>query len=211
MMSATNHTIVGFYPSREQAERAVTELVDEGFSRDHISVVASRAGAGDAPNIGPVPETGSTNDTGEKAMMGGIAGFIVGIAVLAIPGVGPIIAAGPLAAALTGAAAGAATGGLIGVMTKDGIPKEAAERYSKAIGAGRIMVTVHAGYDRAAQAADVLDRTGAIDVDEPAERVTAPVNTPKFDPSDSLVARQRERERRVSIHPGITGGSSSDT
>jgi hypothetical protein len=220
MTTATTHTIVGFYPTRERAETAVNELVREGFSRDQISILASQeAGSvvpkADTPNLGPIPETGSTSDAGEKAAIGSIAGFMVGIAVLAIPGIGPIIAAGPLAAGLTGAAAGAATGGLMGAFKNHGVPEEDARRYSKAIGSGRVMVTVHADSSHVDHAASVLDRSGAIAVDEPAEHVgSGPsvgkvtpegVRAARLDESSSLVNRQHEREKRVSVHPGITG------
>lgn len=226
MTSATTHTIVGFFPTRERAEAAVDELVRDGFIRDQISIVASRehiarTTTGDAPKIGPIDDIGSTSDTGENAVIGGMAGFVIGIAALAIPGIGPVIAAGPLAMALTGAAAGAATGGLIGVLTDDGVPEEAARRYSKAIGAGRVMVTVRTGADRVDQAAGILDRAGAIDVDEPTENLTsnrtvgtldaADVRAARLDESSSLVARQRARERRVDVYPGVTGGGSSPT
>jgi hypothetical protein len=221
MTNATTHTIVGFFPTRERAENAVSELIRDGFSRDDISVVASNKDAAatrssDVPNLGPIPETGSTSDTTEKAAIGGMAGFIAGIVALAIPGIGPIIAAGPLAMALTGAAAGAATGGLIGVMTDDGVPESTARRYSQAIGAGRVMVTVRTDADRVDQAAGILDRAGAVNIDEPAERVESSTNVgtvssegvraARLDDDSSLVKRQRERERRVDVYPGITGG-----
>jgi hypothetical protein len=213
MISANTHTIVGFFPTPSVAKTAVSELESAGFSRDDISVVTTETKTSGAPHVGPVAETGSQEDVGEKAAIGGVAGFILGIAALAIPGFGPILAAGPLAAAIGGAAAGAATGGLIGVFTKEGIPEEAANRYSKAIGSGRVMVTVHTGAARVDEAADILDRSGAIDVDEPSERVAQPVRSgvPRFDESDSLVARQRSRERRIGVYPGITGGGSSPT
>lgn len=195
-----------------------------GFSRNHISIVGSKdrvaeaVGTEDTPHVGPIEEIGSTGDAGEKAAIGGMAGFVIGIAALAIPGVGPLIAAGPLAMALTGAAAGAATGGLIGALTHHGVPEETAHRYSKAIGAGRIMVTVHASEDRVDDAAAILDRSGAVDVDEPAGHVAskqaigtldeADLRAARLTDSSSLVARQRDRERRIDIHPGITGGGS---
>lgn len=205
MTSVTTHTVVGFFGSRQQAETAINSLISHGFSRDTISVVATEETSTAAPKVGPVPETGSTSDTAEKAVIGGMAGFIVGIAALAIPGVGPVIAAGPLAAALTGAAAGAATGGLIGIMTDDGIPQREAERYSKAIRAGHVMVTLRTPEDRAASAADLLEQNGATGIDDAGQAV----KTPKLDADSSLVARQRDRERRVSIHPGITGGGAT--
>ena len=226
MTGAITHTIVGFFPSREVAETAISDLVREGFARDQISMIASdRRGAstvtGDAPNIGPIESTGSLEDTGEKAAIGAMAGTILGIAALAIPGIGPAIAAGPLAMAITGAAAGAATGGLIGVLTRDGVPEESARRYSKAISSGSVMVSVHAPPERVDHASDVLDRNGAIDIDEPGEHIAgtpaattgddfanrAPLTeVPKFDQSTGVRARQLARRRNVDIHPGITGG-----
>jgi hypothetical protein len=232
MTSATTHTIVGFFPTRERAETAVSELMRDGFSRDQVSIIAggphsaaSPAGAGhDTPNLGPVPETGSTEDTGEKAAIGGMAGAILGIAALAIPGIGPILAAGPLAMALTGAAAGAATGGLIGAFTNDGIPEDRAHRYSKAITSGSVMVSVHASADQIDLASGILHRNGAIDIDEPAERLSSgldsttttsskplPASTVKFDESTGLRARQKEREGHVDVYPGITGGGTNPT
>ena len=205
MTSAHTHTIIGVFPTPQIAKTAVGELESSGFSRDQISIVTA---ARRRLISVPLRQQAVEEDVGEKAAIGGAAGFILGIAALAIPGVGPILAAGPLAAALTGAAAGAATGGLIGVFTKEGIPEEAATRYSKAIGSGRLMVTVHTDAARVDQAAGILDRAGAIEVDEPSEHVTG---APRFDESDSLVARQRSRERRVRVYPGITGGGSSPT
>ena len=232
MTSATTHTIVGFFPTRAEAETAISELVREGFSRDQVSIIAggqhsaaSTTGtAHDTPNLGPIPETGSTEDVGEKAAIGGIAGTILGIAALAIPGVGPILAAGPLAMALTGAAAGAATGGLIGVFTKDGVPENRAEHYTKAITSGNVMVSVHASADHVDHAASVLERCGAIDIDEPDEHMdtttttetttrTAPLpeSAIKFDPSTGVRAKQKARERHVDVYPGITGGGPNPT
>lgn len=214
MISANTHTIVGLFPTPQIAKTAVSELERAGFSRDSISVVTTDSTRTvSAPKVGPVPETGSQEDVGEKAAIGGAAGFILGIAALAVPGVGPILAMGPLAAALGGAAAGAATGGLIGVFTNEGIPEEAATRYSKAIGSGRLMVTVQTDASRVDEAAGILDRAGAIEVDEPSERITTKTTAgiPRFDESDSLVERQKGRERRIGVYPGITGGGSSPT
>jgi hypothetical protein len=233
MTSATTHTIVGFFPSRAEAETAISELVREGFSRDQVSIIAGGSHASsttstahDTPNIGPIPETGSTEDVGEKAAIGGMAGAILGIAALAIPGIGPILAAGPIAMALTGAAAGAATGSLIGVFTKDGIPEDRAEHYSKAITSGNVMVSVHASSDHVDHAASVLDRCGAIDIDEPGEHLDStldntidtpirttplPASAVKFDESTGVRAKQRDRERHVDVYPGITGGGPNPT
>lgn len=217
MTSASTNTVIGLFPSQQAADRAVDDLISHGFSRSDISVVASESALSSreiTPNITTLPQTGANVETGRDAAIGGIAGFLLGLAALAIPGVGPIIAAGPLAAGLTGAAAGAATGGLVGALGRHGVPEERAHEYSDAIRSGRLMVTVHTTPDRVDNAADILDRHGATTVDEPAERVSQPVTTSgklsekavKFDESQSVRARQKGRERRVDVYPGITGG-----
>ena len=128
--------------------------------------------------------------------------------------------------ALTGAAAGAATGGLIGVFTNDGVPEDRAQHYSKAITSGNVMVSVHATADHVDRAAAVLERCGAINIDEPDEHIdtmgsptldtttrTAPLpeSAVKFDESTGLRAKQRERERHVDVYPGITGSGPNPT
>jgi hypothetical protein len=228
MTGAITHTIVGFFPSREAAETAVTDLVREGFARDQISMISTdKHGAptvdAHTPNVGPIEATGSLEDTGEKAAMGAMAGTILGIAALAIPGIGPAIAAGPLAMALMGAAAGAATGGLVGVLTDDGVPEAAAERYSKAITSGSVMVSLHTTPERVDHASEVLDRNGAVDIEEPGEHIGDPTTVshgdfadrppisevPQLSTTPTLRQKIRARSRNTYVHPGITGGGSS--
>src|SRR4051794_5552523 len=83
MTSAYTHTIVGVFPTPQIAKTAVGELESSGFSRDQISIVTTAA---ETPDVGPVAATGSQEDVGEKAAIGGAAGFILGIAALAVPG-----------------------------------------------------------------------------------------------------------------------------
>jgi hypothetical protein len=226
MATATTSTIVSLFESRTAAERAVSALVGAGYDRDQLSIVTSDPRTGpataDTPDLGPRQNVGSGLDAGTGAAIGGIAGFIGGIVALAIPGIGPIIAAGPLAAGIMGAGIGAATGGVVGALKTHGVPEEDASRFSAAIARGRVMVTAHVPSNRVDDVADLLDRHGAIDVDETAEHVTggAAARTPlttarpsadavKFDPElESVRDRQRRREHRVHVYPGITGGGS---
>lgn len=225
MMNATSHTIVGVYSSRTDAERAVTDLLGEGFSRDQISIVAPESAgapaatrADDVPNLGPIESVGSGPGPGTGAAVGSFAGFIAGMAALAIPGIGPILAAGPLAAGLMGAGIGAAAGTITGAMKRHGIPDHAAERYSAAVGRGSCLLTLHTTEDHIDHAADILERNGAISVDEPSEHVSQgssisstphvtseAVEAARLKEGDSLRDRQRARERRVGVFPGITG------
>jgi hypothetical protein len=178
--------------------------------------------AGDTPDLGPQPETGSDTSAGTGAAIGGIAGFVGGILALAIPGIGPIIAAGPLAAGIMGAGIGAAAGGVIGALKAAGVPEEHGEMYAEAIRRGRVLVTVAVAGTQVDHASDVLDRNGAIDVDEPDERVMPQPSTGssgqirplsgnraeaiRMKPGDSVREKQKQRERRTSVYPGITGG-----
>lgn len=159
-----NTTVVALYDGRESAERAVNDLVAEGFDRDRMSLVAGKS-AVIAPDVGPHEEIGSGATAGAGAAIGAAGGFLAGVAALAIPGIGPVLAAGPLATALIGATAGAATGGLIVGLRHIGIGEHEAEYYEQAVRRGGVLVSVHAG-ERAEAAADILDRNGAVDVAE---------------------------------------------
>jgi hypothetical protein len=195
----------------------VHDLESNGFVRDQISVVAAgstNVPGTDTPNVGPIENIGSDTEAGTGAAVGSLAGFLAGMVALAIPGVGPIIAAGPLAAGLMGAGIGAAAGGITGALRKHGIPEEQAGRYSAAVGRGGCMVVVHADEARVDRAVNILDREGAINIHEteqPADTATSrsrqgAVEAAKLKPGEGVRDRQRENERRVSVYPGITGG-----
>jgi uncharacterized membrane protein len=223
-MTTISHTIVGLYKRRTDAEKAAQELVDEGFSRDQISIVAPDSAAvtdSGTPNIGPLDNVGSGTDAGAGAAVGGFAGFMAGMAALAIPGIGPVLAVGPLAAGILGAGVGAAAGGIAGALKSHGISEHHATRYSEAVGRGGCLVMVHALENQVDHAADVLDRNSAVKVDEPedmAETKSQPwkitsesVKAARLKPGEGVRDRQRDHERRVGIYPGITGGGTSPT
>ncbi|GJE62646.1 hypothetical protein MPOCJGCO_4779 [Methylobacterium trifolii] len=102
-------------------------------------------------------------------MLGGGAGLLAGLGLLAIPGVGPVVAAGWLVATVTGAGVGAAAGGLIGGLTGAGLSEHEAERYAEGVRRGGTLVTVRAGEDLADRVMTILDRSGSIDLDERAQ------------------------------------------
>jgi hypothetical protein len=229
MTTATTSTVIALFESRIAAEKAVSALVDAGFARNSMSVIARNeaSATGDLPDIGPIPEvSGGTTDAGSGAAVGGLAGFVGGIIALAIPGIGPLLAVGPLAAGLLGASAGAAAGGLYGAMKDHGVPEADVSRMTDAIKRGRVLVSVHAPHDRVDQVADILDNNGALDVDEPTERVDMPTasgETPirplspeaieavRLKPGEGVMDKVRQRERRSSIYPGFTGMGPSST
>jgi hypothetical protein len=106
-------------------------------------------------------------DAGIGAAIGGVGGLLLSAAgALTIPVIGPILAAGPIAAALTGAGIGAAAGGLIGALTESGIPEEDAKYYAEGVRRGDVLVTVKANETQADRVCDILDRHDAVDVDD---------------------------------------------
>jgi hypothetical protein len=228
MMTANTSTVIALFESRIAAEKAVNALLDAGIPRDMVSLVSRNEAspAGDVPDIGPQPELTGTTDAGTGAAVGGLAGFIGGIIALAIPGIGPALAVGPLAAGILGASAGAAAGGLFGALKHHGVPEADVSRLSEAIRRGRVMVSVHVPHDRVDRTADILDNNGALDIDETAERVdvTPGTETPirpltpeaveaaRLKPGEGVRDKQRDRERRVNVYPGFTGmGPTSST
>ena len=166
-------TIVGLFDKLTTAETVVDELGKKGFTRYEISLVASG-------NTEEYSDYFNTNDdavdrpltVGEGgsagAMAGVVTGLIVGLAALVIPGIGPILAAGPLLAALTGGTvgmvAGAATGGLVAGLIQTGLPEDEAAIYADSIRAGGTLVVVRTSEDVAATAQTLMRDFGAIDV-----------------------------------------------
>jgi uncharacterized membrane protein len=165
-------TVTGVFSSKNQAEKAIEELHDQGFTKDEISVVTKdegrgRKGGGRGDMGASDMEIGSQDVSAGVGWGGGIgaaAGLLAGAGALAIPGVGPILAAGPLAAALTGAV----TGGIAGGLVDYGIPETRGKDYEKKVKEGGILAVVHASEDksdRSDKAAEILRRNGARDVE----------------------------------------------
>jgi uncharacterized protein (TIGR02271 family) len=161
-------TVIGLMDNIGEAQDVVKDLVASGIERDDIGFMANEKHA--APErVGKDGDvaSGALTGAGTGAAIGGIAGLALSFAPLAIPGIGPILAAGPIAAALTGAGIGAVAGGLIGGLTRLGVSEEDAHYYAEGVRRGGILVTVAADDDdEAEQAVDVLKRHGAVDIDE---------------------------------------------
>ena len=132
--------------SRVQAERIIDRLTGSGFAHSEISVLMPETDS--RHDIGHVKNTKAPEGTATGAAAGGVAGgvfgLLAGIGALAIPGVGPLIAAGPILAALSGAAVGAATGGVVGGLIGLGIPEIEAKIYEEKLKTGNYLVSVHA-------------------------------------------------------------------
>ena len=154
------------------ATTIVNELKAAGFSHNDISVLfPDRAGTQDFAHEQhtKAPE-GAATGAGTGGLVGGAFGWLVGIGALAIPGLGPFIAAGPIMAALSGAAAGAALGGVTGALIGLGIPEYEAKRYEGRIKEGNILISVHTeDSPELARAKAIFERAGAEDIADAAE------------------------------------------
>lgn len=159
-------TVVALYEDMLTAQQAVEELSNNGFDRAQISLVSQDAEGRYTTQTGDGESTGENiaEGIGVGAAVGGIGGLLVGLAALAIPGVGPIVAAGPLAAALVGAGVGAATGGLIGALGESGIPREQAEYYAEGVRRGGALVTAQVPDGDVERSISILDRYDPIDI-----------------------------------------------
>jgi hypothetical protein len=167
-------TVVGLMDTSRAANDVVQELTNNcRCDRSDISLVARGSqgeftgGAGATGDVKDEKTSGALKGAGAGAALGGIAGFIAGAASLAIPGIGPIIAAGPIASALAGAGLGAVAGGLIGGLTRLGVPEDEAHYYAEGVKRGGTLITVHARNDDMADcAARVMKRYGAADIEK---------------------------------------------
>jgi len=153
--------------SEEQATTIVNQLKEAGFSADDVSVLLpDRAGSRDFAHEHhtKAPEGAATGAVA-GGVMAGVLGWLAGIGTLAIPGVGPLIAAGPILAALSGAAAGGAVGGLAGGLIGLGIPEYEAKQYEGKVKNGNILISVHTEDSKERSVAkQIFDRTHADDI-----------------------------------------------
>lgn len=150
-----------------QAARIVGDLKTAGFSNNDISVLMpDKGGTRDfAHEHSTKAPEGAATGAGAGGLLGGALGWLAGIGTLAIPGVGPFIAAGPIMAALSGAAVGAAVGGIAGTLIGLGIPEFEAKRYEGKIKGGNVLVSVHSeNSDETKRAKEIFERAKAEDI-----------------------------------------------
>ena len=185
---------VGLFYSRDEAERALRALKDDGFDMNRVNVIAKdadrvtkAAGVDVAYDEGNNAAEGAGAGATSGAVLGGIGGLLVGLGTLAIPGVGPIIVAGEaastIASTLAGAGIGAAAGGIIGGLVGLGIPEDKAKIYSDRVSSGSYLVMVNGSDDDIRRAERILNDNGieeygvydAPDIDDDTYRGTSSV------------------------------------
>jgi hypothetical protein len=207
-------TVVALFDDFQTAHDVVRELVDHGFPHEDISVVASDTTgeygryldedyartAEDVETSGAA--SGAGVGAGVGAVIGGLGGLLVGLGALAIPGIGPVLAAGPLAAALSGlagagvgAVAGGVAGGLIGALVDMGVPEEQANYYAEAVRRGGTLVTVQTDENMSGRVMDIMNRYNPVDVNERSQRWREE-GWQRYDESATPYTREEvERER----------------
>ena len=171
-MSDKKTSVFGIYNSRASVESAVDTFLNSGFNTPDISVLLPE-------NLGTKPiathkdtkaPEGATAGGGAGAVIGGTLGLLAGIGALAIPGVGPFFAAGPIMAALAGIGVGGAVGGFAGALIGMGIPEYEAKRYEGRIQKGGILLSVHcATSDQVKRGKEIMKNTGAEDISSTGE------------------------------------------
>src|SRR6476659_3105967 len=162
-----NKAVFGLYTTRRHVENAVDELKAQGFRNTDISVLfPENEGTKDfAHEKGTKAPEGVAAGATSGAVVGGALGWLAGIGALAIPGLGPFIAAGPIMGALAGLGVGGAVGGLVGALVGMGIPEYEAKRYEGRVKDGGILLSVHCDTsDEITQAKAILEQTGADDI-----------------------------------------------
>ncbi len=179
-------TIVGLFEKFEDAQAAVKDLANSGFTREEISLIANdkegKYGQQFASDLGErhdedlrrdlredyrgSDQASAAKGAGIGAGLGGIAGLLVGLGTLLIPGIGPVLAAGPLVAVIAGAGAGAVAGGILGALAGAGVKEEDANLFVEGLRRGGTLVVVSSQDLRAEEAANILNRYHPVDLDK---------------------------------------------
>jgi uncharacterized membrane protein len=163
-------TVVGTYNNIQTARDVANDLITAGYSRNDISIVANDAKNEYATYVGDDDMADDVVEgTGIGAAIGALGGLLVGLGALTIPGVGPVIAAGPLLSALVGAGVGAVTGGIVGALVDLGVPDEEAHIYAEGLRRGNILVIAQVPDTSATAVTRIMDRPRLIDIHREAE------------------------------------------
>lgn len=200
-MAGKNTAAFAIFPSRSSAETALNALTSAGFSSQDVSVLmADKSGTRDfATEKNTKAPEGTTTGAGVGGTIGGTLGLLAGIGAIAIPGVGPLIAAGPVMATLAGLGIGGTVGGIVGALVGMGIPEYEAKRYEGRVKDGGILVSVHCdSSEEVTRAKKVLEAAGGEDVASAGEKSvsshTVDSDTAATDPYRTKVPRSETVE-----------------
>ncbi|MDX1994098.1 MAG: YsnF/AvaK domain-containing protein [bacterium] len=213
--------VTALYDDFASAQAAVQALMDAGFQRDNISIIANDASNEYASQL-QTAGTSSGRTGSEDAVKGGqgagfglVVGALVGAGAMLIPGIGPVLAAGPLASALigggVGAAAGALTGGATAALVKTGLDEETAGYYAEGIRRGGTLVVAHTSDEEADRAVDILNDYDPVDVHRRAESWRQSGWTGFNESSQPLTSNDVVMERRSYTTNGTTNGGNGST
>lgn len=201
-------SVFGIVKNRGDAEMAIDRLKSAGFASNDISILfpdETQPVTGETEAT-KAPEGATTGGT-TGFVVGGVLGWLAGIGSLAIPGIGPFIAAGPILGALSGAAVGAAVGGIAGALIGMGIPEHEAKHYEKRVKEGNVLISIHAkDEEEAKRAKDTLDDLHAEDIATSGE-VEWPHETARQHHEATTRRPPRDDEPITPPYSGPTGGS----
>jgi hypothetical protein len=175
-MAGKNTAVFGIYRSSSHAESAVDRIAAAGFSHSDISVLLpdSQSSKEFAHEKNTKAPEGTTAGVTTGGVIGGTLGLLAGVGALAIPGLGPFIAAGPIMAGLAGLGVGGAVGGLVGALVGMGIPEYEAKRYEGRVKDGGVLLSVHCdNSNEISRAKDLLKETGAEDIASAGEKAAS--------------------------------------
>jgi hypothetical protein len=184
-------TVSRLFDTYGDAQRAVNALEAAGFSSSEIGMVSRYR---DDTTLADTPSGTATGATAGAAVGGG-AGLLAALGIIAIPGIGPLVAAGVLATTLVGAAGGSVVGGLLGALTGYGVSEDDAHLYSEAVRRGGSLVTVRTDDERAAKAEAILDANKPVNTRERREAYTS-AGWSKYDPASKGYTAEEIRKER---------------
>lgn len=202
-MSGKNTAVFAIYPTRDSVETAVDALKNANFRNSDISVLfPENTGSKDfAHEKSTKAPEGATAGAGTGVVLGGALGWLVGMGLLAIPGIGPFVAAGPIMAALAGAGVGGAIGGIAGALIGMGIPEYEAKRYEGLVKDGGILISVHSDdSDWTTRAKKIFEETGGHDIASSSEAKTNTVEGTRAEVLEPL--RDELPRKRLPYEPG---------
>jgi hypothetical protein len=192
-------TVSRLYDSYSQAQAAVDNLQRAGFSSSEVSLVSRYR---DDDTLVDDDASGAATGAATGAAIGGGGGLLAALGVIAIPGIGPLVAAGVLATTLVGAAGGAAVGGLMGALTDAGVSEEDAQVYSEGVRRGSSLVTVTTTEGRVSEAQAILDSHRPVNIRERRDAYVAG-GWSRHDPSaKGYSAEEIRREREAYLRRG---------